>query len=919
MLKKFTLLSLMLFIALIFTSACGSGGSGNCDFFGYPTTSETKTITLSKYKFTLDVGTTDKIIAYVNGEDKTNEVKYTPIKEDFTKDTIATVEKGLITAFKAGTSIVEVSYPGAESVTFTVTAIDPTLPTLEVVKNEINLEYGANPSDIESIIVTLNGKDVTSEATFISTNENVATVDENGNINIVGEGETQIVIHVDGANDQVVTIKITLPELEISKSNINLQVGQTEQLTVKLKDEDKTQNAIYQSSNPNIATVDENGLITAISEGIAIISVAVDGAKHSEITVNVYDPENHKIKFQPKSNMYETEDGFVMYKGETGNITVLVGGVDKTASGVYTSADETIVKVDNENEHGKMYALELGKTSINLHHEEALEGDVKVNVIVKPKPIIEEDSFEMLIGNDRQIVVNLNGNTVTADCTFTTESDIVTVDNNGKVTAKGVGTATVYANYDDGIRVHKIPVTINNSKTLTNNQGVSSTLLIDEERQQMLTILMDTGMIENENDIQDIVQIDDNGMTEIVITIDREDGQKVAVVVYKEENGKQIVRYISTETVQSGQVTVDIGSSVQNIVAQENSSGTLETIVTPGFYNANDELLVSWELITGDKIDGGALVFNNEVKQTVSKSKNANGVEENVWGWNYEMNYYMYGSTYDIAGHMYRIFNAHSSILSQSTKLVIPDGVTAIGGRAFEHCEIPLNTIVFPNSYTCKLAGWENWNFAIGYVFIDMINPQITNYTIRSDNPNLDSIDGIVYSEDHTELIVCPMNKTKVRILDGTKRLQLDSFTANQNITSIGPVDSDADILVPNSVTNIDDRPFGQMHNLKWVEFWTGFETVEGRWTFESCNNLKYVFLPNTLKTINRGNSTRTEPTQGTMFGYCNSSSITIYIESNVNINGWDSWWNSKTDDGANNAPTNWNVSREWFRTNCEN
>ena len=907
MLKKFTLLSLMLFIALIFTSACGSSGSGNCDFFGFPnTTPETKTITLSKYKFTLDVGTNDKIIAYVNGIDKTNEVKYTPIKEEFTKDTVATVENGLITAIKAGTEIFQVSYPEAESVTFTVTANDPTLPTLEVVKNEINLEYGTDPRDIESIIVTLNGKDVTSEATFISTNENVATVDENGNINIVGEGETQIVIHVDGANDQVVTIKITLPELEINKSNINLQVGQTEQLTVKLKDEDKTQNAVYQSSDLSVATVDKNGKITAVGEGTATITIAVEGAKNAEITVNVYDPEKHKITCLPKSNMYETEDGFVMYKGETGNITVLVGGVDKTEGGVYTPADETIVKVDNENEHGKMYALEIGTTSINLHHEEALEGDVKVNVIVKPKPNIEEDSFEMLVGNNKQIVVKLNGTPVTGDCTFTTDSNsIATVDTTGKVTAKGVGTTTVYASYDDGIRVHKFPVTVSNSTTLDNNQnGISSTLLIDEERQQMLTILMDTGMISNENDIQDIVQIDDNGMTEIVITIDREDGQKVAVVVYKEENGKQIVKYISTETVQSGEVTVNVGSSPQNIVAQENSSGTLETIVTPGFYNANDQLLASWELVTGDKINGGALVFdNNRNKVTVSKSKNINGVEETVWGWNYATDWPNQSSYYGTAGHLCTISNSHSEI-KNATKLVIPDGITGFGNFTFDGLVTNLNTIVFPNTYSRENLG----------LAMTRIKSNMTNYTIRSDNSNFDSIDGIIYSEDHYRLLVAPLDKNTVNVPEPVTTLTQDSCV-NNKCNSIGPSDSKATFKLPNTINTFVLYSCSEMPNLKWVELPSGL-TINPV-VFYNCNNLKKIYIPKNTTIVD-----------GTVWGgtwsmFGNTpSDIHVYCEDSSQPSTWSSYWNARAVNGGNRIPSSqihWNVTREWFRANCEN
>ena len=58
--RKFILLSLCLFIALIFTSACGSGGSsGDYEFYGYPTieptvepTKDPMVLTLNKYHFT---------------------------------------------------------------------------------------------------------------------------------------------------------------------------------------------------------------------------------------------------------------------------------------------------------------------------------------------------------------------------------------------------------------------------------------------------------------------------------------------------------------------------------------------------------------------------------------------------------------------------------------------------------------------------------------------------------------------------------------------------------------------------------------------------------------------------------------------------------------------------------------------------
>ncbi|MBR0518968.1 Ig-like domain-containing protein, partial [bacterium] len=440
--RKYALISMLLFFIVIITSACGSGGSsGSCEFYGYPNT--LGKITLSKYSFNIGVGYKDKVIVYVNGKDKTNEAVFSLISEQTetnSKNIIANVDKGTITALKAGKTKINVHVDNTEAdVTFEVNVNN--LPNLEVTKNEFSIILGDN-SEAQQIIVTLNGKDRTNEAIFTSSDESVATVDENGNITFVGEGTATIIVHVEGAND-------------------------------------------------------------------------------IELKVNVYDPENHRINFKT-NNMYETEDGFVMYEGETGNITVIIKGKDRTNEGTYTSENDNVVTVDNENIHGKIYALNQGNTSINIHVPDT-EEDKVVNVIVKPKPQLEDDSFDMLIGNDKQIVINLNGTPITGVCTFTTDSnDIATVDSAGKITAKGVGTTTVYASYDDGIKVHKLPITVTNYKTLTNDQNVSSTLLIDEEKQRMLTILMDTGMISNENDIQDIVEINDNGMTEIKITIDRE-------------------------------------------------------------------------------------------------------------------------------------------------------------------------------------------------------------------------------------------------------------------------------------------------------------------------------------------------------------------------------------------------------------
>ena len=772
MLRKNALLSLLLFIALIFTSACGSSGSGNCDFFGYPNTNtenpqptpETKTITLSKYKFTLDVGNTDKVIAYVNGEDKTNEVKYTPIKEEFKKDTVATVEKGLITALKAGTEIFQVSYPEAESVTFTVTANDPTLPNLEVSKTEINYIIGDDTKDIENIIVMLNGEDVTNKTTFTSSNENVATVDENGKITFIAEGETEIIAHLDGANDKIITVKVNLPELELSKSETTIELGDTEDITVKLRGKDETKNATFTSSDESVVTVDENGKITTLKEGNAVITVSLEGAKDGQINVTV----PHK------------------------------------------------------------------------------------------SPVVSKKDFKIMLGNtDKLPNVTLRGEDVTSTCQFKSNNEnIVTIDEDGNIKGVGVGDTTITTECNGD----KITLNINVYNTLTttatNTNGdsveINTKVLSEEEADEMKVILRDTGMIGNENAVQNIVQIDQiNNIDDVTINVDAEDGTQVAVIS-KEENSNTI-NYVSTETVQDGQITIS-NVSDKNIyeVATTNENGETEMVLTTAGFYKDDELIASWE----------------ECNSWLNKwwERDSGGKD---------------------------LMSAHNELL-QATKLIFPeDGtVTHIGNILFRECgyNIPgsphygnclgsnLNTIVLPNSLQeCTL----------GTPFLSGTFLYLTNVNIRVDNPFFESIDGVIYSEDLKTLILVPTNKIGFSVLNSVETISNRAMEFHQG-QSVGAEGSESEVILPNSIRKIETHVWAQCPNLLWLELPNGVTTIQPLTCGSTGNNLRGIFIPNTVTQILAGDATSGNTTD------LNDNCGTVYYESN-------------------------GVTREWFRENCEN
>jgi len=99
------------------------------------------------------------------------------------------------------------------------------------------------------------------------------------------------------------TLPIDVESVTIAPKTNNLEVDDTRQLNVTIEPSNATnQDASYTSSDDAIATVNNDGLVTAIAEGEATITVTVDG-KTDTATVNVTEPEP-----EPEPDPEEPED-----------------------------------------------------------------------------------------------------------------------------------------------------------------------------------------------------------------------------------------------------------------------------------------------------------------------------------------------------------------------------------------------------------------------------------------------------------------------------------------------------------------------------------------------------------------------------------------------------------------------------------
>lgn len=131
--------------------------------------------------------------------------------------------------------------------------------------------------------VTYNKKNVTNKAKFKSSNKKVATVSKKGVVTGKKAGTAYITATYKGKTSK--KVKITVAEISLNKSKVKLNVGKTATLVAKYNK--KKVNPTFKSSNPNIASVNKNGKITAKKKGTVTITATYKKSKVScKVTVS---------------------------------------------------------------------------------------------------------------------------------------------------------------------------------------------------------------------------------------------------------------------------------------------------------------------------------------------------------------------------------------------------------------------------------------------------------------------------------------------------------------------------------------------------------------------------------------------------------------------------------------------------------
>lgn len=210
---------------------------------------------------------------------------------------IASIDStGLVTAKSIGkTSVTATSNNGITAVCSVEVKENP-ITSIQLDKEKLDLKIG----DKETLNCTYLPENTTESTNFTwkSNNLSVATVDSNGNVEAISEGTAIITVRSEKGKESEceVTVKkleIPLEEISLNKETINLTVNQSTYLTVKYVPDNTTDSkeVVWKSSNQDIVKVNQDGAITAIAKGEAIITATTPEGKSSECKVTVQEAE----------------------------------------------------------------------------------------------------------------------------------------------------------------------------------------------------------------------------------------------------------------------------------------------------------------------------------------------------------------------------------------------------------------------------------------------------------------------------------------------------------------------------------------------------------------------------------------------------------------------------------------------------
>ncbi|MDR1131341.1 MAG: Ig-like domain-containing protein [Oscillospiraceae bacterium] len=217
------------------------------------------------------------------------------------------------------------------------------------------------------VTVALTGADVSSgnvtagKLQWSSSDTSVATVSSAGVVTAKKAGAVDITAVISDESLKIETCRVTVTQpvtgVDLTPSTLKVAAGVSSALTATVKPADATdKSVIWTSSNPGVAEVSADGVVTGIKAGTATITATtVDGAKKDTCSVTVT---------QPVLGVSLDAATITLAKGKTQKLIAAVSPADATDKSLtWSSNNKTVATVSST---GTVTALKAGTATVTV-------------------------------------------------------------------------------------------------------------------------------------------------------------------------------------------------------------------------------------------------------------------------------------------------------------------------------------------------------------------------------------------------------------------------------------------------------------------------------------------------------------------------------------------------------------------------
>ncbi len=353
--------------------------------------------------------------------------------------------------------------------------VGATFVSQEVPATEVKLSaetLSLNKGQNATLVLTVTPSDFTDEVSWVSADTGIATVSDAGVVTAKAVGNTTIKVYV-GDLSTSCKVTVTQPVTGISLNKTSLTLEGLEQFTLVANVSPSNANnkeVAWSTADAAIATVDENGLVTAVAKGTTTITVtAKDGSgvsRNCTVTVTcdahlctevaeleskhnysnnltevwyytLADAEKICVTFDERTNVEEDFDFLYLYDS-TGELVGKYTGIQLAGQTITIPGDSVKIKL----------VTNAGGTAWGFKVTEVTEA---ADVILVTNIVLDKSSLDLNVSDSYTLVATITPDDATnKEVTWaSTDEAVATVDSTGKVTAVSAGSAAITATAKD--------------------------------------------------------------------------------------------------------------------------------------------------------------------------------------------------------------------------------------------------------------------------------------------------------------------------------------------------------------------------------------------------------------------------------------------------------------------------------------